>query len=59
MQPCWSQDGGGVDGRERWIGSETGFVDGGFGNRIHFGQGIGEGRAVVELEEIMTWHGDT
>ena len=46
-----------VDDRERYIGSNMSFVDGGVGDHIHFGQGIGKGGAVVELEEILTWHG--
>ena len=47
----------GVNNREVWIGSDPGFVDGGVGDRIHFGQGLGEGGGVVELEEILTYHG--
>ena len=47
----------GVNDRERWIGSAPGFVDGGVGNRIHFGQDLGEGGAFVEMEEILIWHG--
>ena len=47
----------GVNDRERCIGSGPGFVDGVVGDRIHFGQGLGEGGAVVDIEEIMTCHG--
>ena len=47
----------GVNDGERWIGSDPGFVDGGVGDRIHFGQDIGEGGSVAELEEILTRHG--
>ena len=48
-----------VNDGERWIGRDTGFVDGGFGDRIHFGQGLGEVGAVVDLEEILTWYSVT
>ena len=47
----------GFNDRERCIGSGPGFVDGIVGDRIHFGQGLGEGGAVVDIEEIMTCHG--
>ena len=46
-----------VNDGEIWIGSNPGFVDGGVVDFIHFGQVIGEGGAVVELEEILIWHG--
>ena len=49
----------GVKDREIWSGSDPGFVDGEVGNRIHFGQDLGEGGAVVDLEKILTWHGDS
>ena len=46
----------GVNDGERCIGGNTGFVDGGVGNRIHLGQGLGEGGSILELEEILKWH---
>ena len=46
----------GVNNRERWIGIDPGFVDGGVGDHIHFGQGLGEGGAAVELEDILVRH---
>ena len=53
LEPCRE----GVNDGEIWIGSDPSFVDGGGRNHIHFGQGIGEDGAVVELEEILIWHG--
>ena len=47
----------GVDDGERWIVRNTGFIDGGVDDHIYLGQGLGEGGAVVDLEEILTWHG--
>ena len=48
---------GGFNDGERRIGIDTGFVDGVVDYCIHFGQGLYEGGVVVELEEILTWHG--
>ena len=45
MEPGWE----GVNDRERWSGSDPDFFYGGVSDRIHFGQGLGEGGAVVEL----------
>ena len=47
----------GVNDIERCIGINTGFVDGGVVDCIHFGQSLGEGGDVVELEEILIWYG--
>ena len=46
-----------VNDGERWIGSGPGFFDGGVGDHIYFGQGLGEGGSIVDIEEIMTCPG--
>ena len=46
LEPGWE----GVNNREIWIGSDPDFVDGGVRYHIHFGQGLGEGGAIVDFE---------